>query len=168
MSKKKEQRLKDIEQKAFLVFSQEGFDAQMSEIARACSIGHGTLYRDFKDKDALFEHILRISIKRAEERWQAESLAWFTRSLLESWTPCASLFAYVPPKKRGPLNTHFSNVDSAAAPYLGQNVRLWRACVFQSALDKNPIDQACSVLMDLFGQPSSKPMERQAVEGWRS
>lgn len=68
------------------VFSEVGFSAQVSEVARAAGLGVGTVYRHFPTKEALFDAV-SVSYK--------QGLAREARSLLDRPDPGAALLGFL-------------------------------------------------------------------------
>ncbi|NKY50636.1 TetR/AcrR family transcriptional regulator [Nocardia vermiculata] len=64
------------------VFAEYGPDAPADDIARRASVGTGTLYRHFPNRDALVEAVYRSSI---------EALAELAHELADTHTPLAAL-----------------------------------------------------------------------------
>lgn len=62
------------------LFAEQGVSVPMEEIARRASVGVGTLYRRFRDRDALLRAVLEDVIQRvvveAREAHRAEPTAW--------------------------------------------------------------------------------------------
>lgn len=53
------------------VFSAQGQDAQMDDIARRAKVGVGTVYRHFPTKEALLEELVRESFRELADLWLA-------------------------------------------------------------------------------------------------
>jgi AcrR family transcriptional regulator len=53
------------------VFSAQGQDAQMDDIARRAKVGVGTVYRHFPTKEALLEELVRESFRELAQLWVA-------------------------------------------------------------------------------------------------
>ena len=53
------------------VFSTQGQDAQMDDIARRAKVGVGTVYRHFPTKEALLEELVRESFRELAQIWMA-------------------------------------------------------------------------------------------------
>src|SRR5262245_34209751 len=51
------------------VFSTQGQDAQMDDIARRAKVGVGTVYRHFPTKEALLEELVRESFRELADMW---------------------------------------------------------------------------------------------------
>jgi len=62
------------------IFAEQGVSVPMEEIARRASVGVGTLYRRFRDRDALLRAVLEDVIERvvveAREAHRTEPTAW--------------------------------------------------------------------------------------------
>ena len=54
------------------VFSREGMDAQIDDVARQAAVGVGTVYRHFPTKDALIQALAEDSLERVADAAQAQ------------------------------------------------------------------------------------------------
>jgi len=105
---KKEARRNDIVHTAFYRFANEGFHSvQMIDISRDLGIGHGTLYRYFEDKDALYHSVVNSEIQLFDENFSGESLQERTSSAHHLWSRSAPLFDACP--KSSPQQAHHAH-----------------------------------------------------------
>jgi AcrR family transcriptional regulator len=89
------------------VFTRQGGDAQIDDIARAASVGVGTVYRHFPHKDALLGELLverfRLMADNAERALEVddpwEAFAWMLRTNAQS---CAENIGVQQALARGP------------------------------------------------------------------
>ena len=68
------------------VFSEQGYDASLDEIAKRAGVGPGTLYRHFPNRDALLDAILQSWVTRVDEAAEkALAHEGTPRDLLVAW-----------------------------------------------------------------------------------
>ena len=100
LTERKEHKRGEILKAAFRVFADRGFEkATIADIAADLGIGHGTFYRYFENKHAIFEHVIQQVITRVggalageqptdadsleQYRAQVRRIAWDLLSLLD-------------------------------------------------------------------------------------
>lgn len=87
--RKKHELRRDIIDAAFAVFAERGYhDAGIADIATRLGIGHGTVYRYFKNKRDILDHVMNGLMERAMEALAAENAPEATSSLAEYRAQC--------------------------------------------------------------------------------
>ena len=162
-AKRREQRAALIKH-GWLCFGARGFErTQVIDIARSAGIAHGTLYRHFESKEALFKEVCRVMVDEVLSALKpSEDLELLTARTLSAlgdagfFTPSEVELARL---QRG--------IESIAIPVLGeQRARLWRAMVLEVALEDDA--KWTSIIANAFSVPAQQsPQGKLRAAGWR-
>lgn len=113
-----DQRRREIAEAAYQVFGERGYrDAGIAEVAEKLSIGHGTVYRYFSDKEQVFATVIDLALEKvatliaAESPDASESLDDYRAQLERIGDRLFALFIEDP---------HIANILFARTPDLGQ------------------------------------------------
>lgn len=105
------------------VFTEQGVDASLRDVARRAGVGLGTLYRHFPTREALLEALLRASFDELTAKAKASETSNSPAEALVSWLRDVVTVAHSP---RGV-------VASMAAAIADENSALHASCVTMKA-----------------------------------
>jgi AcrR family transcriptional regulator len=151
------------------VFAEQGYEAQMDDVAKRAMVGVGTVYRHFPTKDALidalvldaFERILAIAVEqvaRDDDAWDAfEHVIWSGAEIMAGDRAVSEVMAEI----QGPLH-----LDESLQQRMGEAMTtLIERAQASGALRRDVVLDDVVMVMCGIGTATRKP--HVCAEAWR-
>jgi AcrR family transcriptional regulator len=150
------------------VFSEQGRDAQMDDVARAAGVGVGTVYRHFPTKEALIEALMVSAFEaiaaaaeaalEVEDPWEAfTSVLWCGAETMAGDRALSEVFASIPGASEAVMPTVAGLTET-----MGELIRRAQAA---GALREDLIVDDIPMVMCGIGSATKK--EHRCPDAWR-